>query len=57
MENIAIYIWQTIKQEMQSPELLHEVRLRDDKNNAVIYNGLGGYSQPRGRSVLTSDTD
>lgn len=57
MENLCIYIWQTMKQEMQSAELLHEVRLTDDKKNSVVYNGLGRYSKPRGQSLLTSDSD
>lgn len=57
MENLTIYLWQTMKLEMHSPELLYQVRLTDDEKNSVVYNGLGGYSQSRGQSLITSDTD
>lgn len=57
MENLAIFIWQTMKQEMDAPELLHEIRLTDSEQNCVVYNGTGGYTEKRGKYRLTSDTD
>lgn len=57
MENLAIFIWQTMKQGMDEPELLHEVKLIDNEQNCVIYNGSRGYVQRKGQTVLTSDTD
>lgn len=57
MENLAIFIWQSMKQKMEAPELLYEVRLVDNEQNCVVYNGLGGYSEKRGQQFLTSDTD
>lgn len=57
MENLAIYIWQSMKRELEAPELLFEVKLMDKEENCVVYNGTGGYSGKRGQSILTSDTD
>lgn len=57
MENLAIFIWQTLKHELDAPELLHEVRLTDHEENCVVYNGSGSYNPRKFLSVLTSDTD
>lgn len=57
MENLAIFIWQTIKHEMDVPELLHEVKLTDHEQNCVVYNGCGSYKQQKFQTILTSDTD
>lgn len=57
MENLAIFIWQSMKQKMDAPELLHEVKLIDSDQNCVVYNGTGGYTEKRGKHFLTSDTD
>lgn len=58
MENLAVYIWQSMKQYLNEPELLYEVKLTDDDQNCVIYNGCAGFNQPKGyRLFLTSDTD
>lgn len=57
MENLAVFVWNKLKQEMNSPELLHEIKLMDDEANCVIYNGQGGYTQKKGQTMLTSDTD
>ena len=56
MENLAIYIWQTIKRDMNAPELLYEVRLTDDESNSVVYNGCEKYNKTKGQTFLTSDT-
>lgn len=42
MENLAIFIWQSMKRVMEVPELLHEVKLTmwvNDEENSVVYNG------------------
>lgn len=57
MENLAIFIWQSVKQDMDEPELLHEVKLTDNEQNCVVYNGSGGYVERKGQTQLTSDTD
>lgn len=57
MENLAIFIWQSVKQDMDEPELLHEVKLTDNEQNCVVYNGIGGYVERKGQTLLTSDTD
>lgn len=57
MENLAVYIWKAMKTVMTSPELLYEVKLTDNHQNCVVYNGSGGYLQRKGQSLLTSDTD
>ncbi|XP_031634069.1 6-pyruvoyl tetrahydrobiopterin synthase-like [Contarinia nasturtii] len=57
IENLAIFIWQAMKQEMSEPELLYEVKLTDNEENCVIYNGSGGHVQRNGQMNLTSDTD
>lgn len=57
MENLAIFIWQSIKQEMDEPELLYEIKLTDDEQNCVVYNGSGGHVLRKGQTMLTSDTD
>lgn len=57
MENLAIFIWQTIKQGMDEPELLYEIKLADSEESCVVYNGSGGYVQRKGKTLLTSDTD
>lgn len=57
MENLAVFIWDTLKYGMSSPELLYEIKLMDNDENCVIYNGLGGYTQKRFQATITSDTD
>lgn len=57
MEHLAIYIWQTMKEIMDVPELLHEVRLTDHEQNCVIYNGYIGTDQRKNHNFLTSDTE
>lgn len=46
-----------MKREMAEPELLYEVKLTDNEENCVIYNGSGGIVPRRGQFNLTSDTD
>lgn len=57
IENLAVFIWQSMKKEMDEPELLHEVKLIDNYQNCVIFNGCSRYNQSRGQLELTSDTD
>lgn len=42
---------------MDEPELLYEVKLIDNEQNCVVYNGSGGYVERKGQIALTSDTD
>lgn len=47
-----------MKQQLNEPDLLHEVKLTDDEQNCVVYNGCAGFIQPKGyQTFLTSDTD
>lgn len=37
IENLVVFIWQSMKKEMDEPELLHEVKLIDNYKNCVIF--------------------
>lgn len=38
-ENIAVFIWDSIKLKLSNPELLYEVKLHETENNIVLYRG------------------
>ncbi|XP_018329153.1 6-pyruvoyl tetrahydrobiopterin synthase [Agrilus planipennis] len=38
-ENVAIFIWDHLKEIMDCPELLHEVKIHETENNIVAYRG------------------
>lgn len=38
-ENVAIYIWENLKAEMQNPDLLYEVKVHETDKNSVVYRG------------------
>lgn len=38
-ENVAIFIWDQLKQVMTQPELLYEVKVYETENNIVTYRG------------------
>lgn len=57
MENLAIFIWRTMKMAMDEPELLREVKLTDRDENCVVFNGHIGSNYIRGQSILTSDSE
>lgn len=57
IENLTVFIWKGIKSQMLSPELLHEIKLTDDDQNCVVYNGGAELANRRGYTFLTSDTD
>lgn len=42
-ENVAIYIWGRLKQEMgHTAELLHSIKIYETENNIVVYKGQTG---------------
>lgn len=42
---------------MDEPELLYEVKLVDEHQNCVVFNGYNHHNQTGGRLEITSDTD
>lgn len=38
-ENVAVYIWNKLKEIMEKPELLYEVKLHETDKNVIIYRG------------------
>lgn len=59
-ENVAVYIWQTLKNRMTRPELLYEVKIQETDKNCVIYRGRlsGGNYTFRGQGCeVSSDSD
>lgn len=52
-----MFIWRTMKMEMDEPELLREVKLTDRDENCVVFNGHIGNNYIRGQSILTSDSE
>ncbi|XP_050424143.1 6-pyruvoyl tetrahydrobiopterin synthase isoform X1 [Adelges cooleyi] len=38
-ENVAIFIWNSLKNVMDNPDLLYEVKLHETEKNIVIYKG------------------
>lgn len=38
-ENIAVFIWDSIKLHLDNPELLYEVKIYETENNIVVYRG------------------
>lgn len=38
-ENLAVYIWERMKETMERPELLYEVEIQETENNSVVYRG------------------
>lgn len=46
-----------MKSEMDEPELLYKVKLIDNDQNCVVFNGYNSYRQNIGQLELTSDTD
>lgn len=38
-ENVAIYIWDTLRLRMAKPELLYEIKLYETDKNSVVYRG------------------
>jgi len=56
IENLAVFIWRSIKTQMNRPELLYEIKLIDDDDNCVIYNGGAEYYN-MGTKCVTSDTE
>jgi len=38
-ENVAIFCWQRLSNTLESPAMLHEVRIHETEKNAVIYRG------------------
>ena len=39
MENLAVFIWESLKTMMQKPELLYEVKFKETETSAVMYRG------------------
>ncbi|XP_026476257.1 6-pyruvoyl tetrahydrobiopterin synthase-like [Ctenocephalides felis] len=63
-ENLAIFIWNSLKSLLPRPELLHEVRLRETDKNSVCYRGNFSNSVKNDRrvsenvgSTMSSDSD
>ena len=38
-ENIALFIWKLMKQELPNPHLLYEVKVHESAKNVAIYRG------------------
>ncbi|KAK9497711.1 hypothetical protein O3M35_004382 [Rhynocoris fuscipes] len=38
-ENVAIFIWNSIKEQLSKPELLYEIKIFETDNNVVVYRG------------------
>ena len=38
-ENVAIFIWESLKQALPEPSLLHEVKVYETDKNIVYYRG------------------
>ncbi|XP_055907158.1 6-pyruvoyl tetrahydrobiopterin synthase [Eupeodes corollae] len=38
-ENVAVYIWDNLRQKLKKPELLYEVKIYETDKNSVIYRG------------------
>lgn len=39
MENLAVFIWESMKSAMEKPELLNEVKIKETDTSAVTYRG------------------
>lgn len=57
IENLAVFIWQNLRRQLERPELLYEIELTDNQQNSVVYNGSLVTQNKRGCSYMTSDTD
>lgn len=38
-ENVAVFVWEQLKQNMQDPSLLYEVKMWETEKNIVVYRG------------------
>lgn len=59
-ENVAIYIWDSLKVEMQNPELLYEVKIHETDKNSVVYRGRTSTAHQQRKvcaDSISSDSD
>lgn len=59
-ENVAVFIWDSLRSHMPNPDLLYEVKLYETDKNVVVYRGRKTASmQPRKvcADCISSDSD
>lgn len=39
MENLSIFIWQSMRDVMKEPDLLYEVKIKETDSSTVVYRG------------------
>ncbi len=57
-ENLAIYIWDSLKEKLDKPELLHEVKIYETDKNIIAYRGKTLKRKNKQKTVsISSDSD
>lgn len=56
-ENLAVFVWNSLKDHLPDPDLLYEVKIEETEKNSVVYRGKtirGRYdSRSQGGEILS----
>lgn len=58
-ENLAVYIWESLKEKLEKPELLYEVKIFETDKNIITYRGQKTKENcsKNVTSIVSSDSD